>query len=233
MTAPASLPRFLPYSEAHVTIPGDAAGVAEAEFGSHVLAVSDDGGRLLLDHPGSSDPAIRLQKGLEVRLTVDDGIKLWSFTSRIEAFEPAAPWGFWVLRPLDAAAYTPIQHRALLRVPMELPVELAVRQDGRSVAVRGQTVNLGGGGLGVRTPVALAEGQPVALRLQLLPDEPPLDLEARVIECRPVDAKAGAADAAFESRVAFQDIGEATRSQILRECYRVQIERRRSQLPLE
>jgi c-di-GMP-binding flagellar brake protein YcgR len=233
MTAPATLPRFLPFGAVHVKVPGAEPGAVAAEFQSHVLELSADGGRLLLEHPGSSDPRIRLHKGLEVHVTADDGMRLWSFASRIDDFVAAAPWGIWVLRPQDPAAYSPIQHREVLRVPMAVDVELFVRSDGPAVPVHGRTLNLGGGGLGARTAVPLPEGQRVALLLQLLTGEPPLELAAQVIECRPVDASGDASARAYDSRLAFQDISEAMRSVILRACYRAQIDRRRAQLPLE
>ncbi|MGE3173500.1 MAG: flagellar brake protein [Planctomycetota bacterium] len=218
------LPRLLAYSPARVLPAG-----AEP-FPSHVLDVSDDGARVLLEQADPAQYGV-VHTGQELRVEFDDGVRLWAFATRVLERLPRAEAGFWCTRPLDAAAYESAQQRETLRARVQCPVTISVPDGQSAVPVRGETVDLGGGGARVRTKAPLPVDAVVRVRLLLQADQPPLQAQARVVASEPVAD--GAAPGLHEGRLEFVELDDAARTDILQRCFRLQLEQRRRQVPLE
>jgi len=201
----------------------------EIEFVSHVRQRSSDQRSLLLDYPSARHPAReRLLPGLHLRLDLDDGIRLCSFDACVGSLSDEDPIGFWVPLPDDPNSIEIKHQRALIRLPLRIPILISIPDDDQTTAVRGETLNLSGGGVGVVTPSPLPVDQRVRVRFSLRDQEQPLVCAAMVgASSQQRDA---APDRCFESRLVFDQIDEATQERILSECYLIQIERRRRDL---
>lgn len=224
------MPRFAVFSQVRVR-PDRSAN--ELEFASYVLGRSDDGGSLLLDKPDSQHPAhAQLRPGLALRLDVDDGIRVYSFDSRIEALEGGSPSGFWAPLPQDPSVIEVKHQRELIRLPLSIPIVISMPDDDRdqATAVRGETTNLSAGGVGVLTATALTVEARVRVRFSLGDQQEPLICRARVLASEAVKESRAKDAPKFESRLIFEEIDEQTQERILRQCYALQIERRRRNL---
>lgn len=223
-----SIPRFAVFSQVRVRPDGSA---NELEFASSVLASSDDGSSLLLDKPASQHPAYaKLRRGLALRLDVDDGIRVYSFESRVEGLDAGCPSGFWVALPADPDAMEVKHQRELIRLPLSIPIVISMPDGDGTTAVRGETLNLSAGGVGVLTTSALTVDARVQVRFAFDEQRDPLTCQARVLASGAVTETRAKDAARFESRLVFEEIDAPTQERILRQCYRIQIERRRRNL---
>lgn len=220
MTDERHLPRLLVYCPVWVTAGASPASPrGTGAFATHVLGLSEDRSVLVLELPPA---AARLWPDAPVRLALDDGAGLWSFATRVVEVGAA---DFRVARPLLPSAYERLGGRRILRVPMTCRAMVSLCQDGRSRPVPGETRNLGGGGCALRTRAPLPAGAEVRVRIRL-PAGTVLACAARVVESVALER------GGHESRLRFEDLDEDAQSALLRECYRVQRERRAGRLSL-
>ena len=222
------MPRFAVFSQVRVR---PDCNDHDLEFASSVLGCSEDGGSLLLDKPTAQHPAfVKLRPGQALRLDVDDGTRVYSFDSRVKALEGGCPSGFWVRLPEDPGALEIKHQRELIRLPLSIPIVISIPDGEQTTAVRGETLNLSAGGVGVSTASALAVDARVRVRFAFDEQEEPLTCQARVLASDVSKEGRPNAVAKFESRLAFEEIDAQTQEQILRQCYAIQIERRRRNL---
>lgn len=222
------LPRLLIYCPVQVTaLPLEAQGDDAPGFQSNLLGVSDDRTELQFELPmPPTDAARQLRVGWAMRLAMGDGMALWTFESTITRLVPNTPDGLWTRRPLDPGAYSQSSQRQILRVSLVRRVVLSVPQESGNFAMRGETANIGGGGLAVRTDEVLPMATLLRVRIELHPGQLPLQCEATVIDSRPLE------DGRHESRLAFATIDEPTQSALLQVCFQEQLARRRNDLTL-
>jgi c-di-GMP-binding flagellar brake protein YcgR len=227
MALSSGIPKLLPYAPARVV---PASG---QPFASHVVAVPDDMRRLQL---AAIDPsrADLLSPGMLLQVEVEDGRRVVVFESRVLPPPGHTEHELWVVRPWVPSAYRAIEARETLREPMICGAVISSGVDEQASVVRGLTVDVGGGGVRLRSKDRVLEGAQVTLRLSLDAGAPAVRAVARVLDCVPI---AGApnqrSDALFESRLEFEEVEEPVRAQVLRACFLHQIESRRRRLPLD
>ncbi len=222
-----SIPKLLLYSPARC-VPAGA-----APFSSHVLAVPEDGGRVLL---AGGDPATgtALPVGSMLHVEVEDGPRVLVFDTRVVPSIDRNCRGLWVARPQEPQAYFVLQSRETLRAPIHCVVVAQWMRDSAPCVVRAQAVDLGGGGLRLRSKERLPEHAQVRLRIALCGDRPPLQAVAHVIDSvmiapDPVQP----AEFTHESRLQFEALDEAVRQEILQRCFQHQIEQHKRRLEVE
>jgi c-di-GMP-binding flagellar brake protein YcgR len=115
-------------------------------------------------------------------------------------------------------------------VPIALPVTVSLQHDGAAVSVRGETINLGGGGLCLHTRAPLHPGHDVRLSLMVEGGSKSIVCDAHVLDCRGCGGSTTSYALSYESRLAFFGVDERTQSAILRCCFQQQIAQRRSKL---
>ena len=228
MSTLTSIPRLLLYSPARVVPAGG------AMFSSHVLALPEDGERVLL---AGGDPAngTALQPGSMLHVEVEDGARVLVFDTRValDVWRPAGERskGLWILRPQEPSAYHVLQTRETLRAPIRCAVVVQFSRDEKPAVVRAQAVDLGGGGARLRSKERLPEHGQVRLRISLDADRPPLQAIAHVIDSVMIAPDPDAQDPfTHESRVMFESLEEPSRQEILQRCFQHQIEQHKRRL---
>lgn len=221
MDAPAGLPTFQPLASARVDVAGG------ATFASLVHAVDARALRMRLEPPQQGEP---LAVGVGLRVAVEDGMHMVRFLGIAEAVPTGGQGELWVSMPPAAEAYEALRRRALLRRNLVCPV-VVKRTIGDQIEIaRGQTVDIGGGGIRMRTEPALPVGDVVQLRLSIDAQELAIKAQAKVLECTVVDPRrrkrAGEAKLGYESRLVFTAIDEQDRGRIIQRCFQQQVQRR-------
>jgi c-di-GMP-binding flagellar brake protein YcgR len=185
---------------------------------------------VLCELPASVPSEAITGAGQPLRLEFELGAKLVTCAGRVAAVTDRSRGDFWVSLPSDPAAYQVRQQREFLRVPIVLPVTVSVRYDGAAVSVRGESINLGGGGLCLATRAPLRAGSDVRLGIVLESGGPPIACNAHVLDCRGRGDSPTTHARSYESRLAFVGVDERTQSAILRCCFQQQIAQRRNKL---
>jgi hypothetical protein len=222
MAAAADLPQFQPLASARVAQAGGEL------FASLVVAVDVDGARMRLEPPthGESIPV-----GVGVRVAVEDGMHMVRFLGIAVEAPDGAAGQLWVSMPTHAGGYEALRRRSLLRRNLACPVVITRSLGGQLEIARGLTVDIGGGGIRMRTEPALPVGEVVNLRISIDPKQMAVKATGKVLECVVVEPKKrrrrGEEEFGYESRVMFTIIDDAARQRLIQRCYEQQMDRRR------
>ncbi|MEQ1631381.1 MAG: PilZ domain-containing protein [Planctomycetota bacterium] len=224
MAVTSGIPKLLKYAPARVVPAGS------QPFASHVVSVPDDMRRLQL---AAVDPsrADSLALGTMLQVEVEHGQKVVVFDSRVLPPEGHGVHELWIVRPRVPSAYRVVDARETLREPMVCTVVVSSVTDDQASVVRGQTVDLGGGGVRIRSKERTQDGAQVTVRLSLDEKAPAVRAVARVLDCVPIaGAPSRTNDALFESRLEFESLEDSVAAQVLRACFLHQIESRKRRL---
>jgi c-di-GMP-binding flagellar brake protein YcgR len=222
MATAGDLPQFQPLASARVAVAGG------AMFGSFVLAVDARHARMRLEppHQGEFPPA-----GAGVQVAIEDDMHMVRFLGIVRETLLGAEGQLWVSMPEHPSGYEALRRRALLRRNLACPVVITRSLGGQLEIARGITVDIGGGGIRMRTEPALPVGEVVNLRLSLHSKEMAVKATAKVLECVVVDPRKlrrpGEDGLGYESRLVFTAIDEAARQRIIQRCFEQQVDRRR------
>jgi len=215
------LPQFQPLASAHVTVAGG------AMFRSLVLAVDGERARMRLEPPQPADLA---PPGVGVQVAVEDGMYMVRFLGLVCDERQGAAGELWVTMPTQRSGFEALRRRALLRRNLACQVVVTRSVGGQLEIARGITVDIGGGGIRMRTEAALPVGEVVNMRLSLDSKELPVKAVAKVLDCVLVDARNSPCPVdqglGYESRLVFTAIDTTAQQRIIQRCFAQQVERR-------
>jgi c-di-GMP-binding flagellar brake protein YcgR len=223
VTEERSLPRFLKFSPAQLTVLTEDDTPAVSPLETVYLGEGEEDGELLFDAQGVSG-ALRAALVAEARIHIqlDDGINLWAFRSTLIDRDPSTGT-IHVTRPEGDGSWERLYHRKILRIAMQRQIELS-DPGNEEVRLRGVTENVGGGGCALRIDTPLAKDQAVRACVELVDEGPPLCCLAHVIECSPAKGEG------YRVRLQFENLTEEQQTSLLQACFREQLERRRRDL---
>ncbi len=184
-------------------------------------------GRIVLAAPLRGAEVVPLRPGDRVTVSYWSPAGAYTFKARVSGVSPGGVPLLFLEEPEEVQR---VQRRSFLRVPAALPVTFSILEDIEQLPApevhQGETVDISGGGVLLRSPVPLREGDYLELEVTV-PKRGTLGVVGRVVR---VQEKKGAKGPEFYAGVDFVVIAEADRDKIVGFVFERQREMRRKGL---